>query len=147
MFSVSKVSSIAVSVSFGEETASGVSKFEWPECMVDFLEIRSTGDDFVDEILNTHAAVVLAEGFVNDGIGGDGDSGLVDFEETSLVDQIFDGFQVGIPEGDERLDSSQHVQGGGVHSDEGGVVDLSQSQETEDLGHVRVQLVDTKKLV
>jgi hypothetical protein len=52
--------------------------------------------------------------------------------ETSLVDEFLDGFSGWVSEGDVWLDSSQQVGGSLVYSDENSVVDLSQSQQSED---------------
>jgi hypothetical protein len=83
----------------------------------------------VDKVFNTNTSF-LGQGRFDDLVVGDGDSGFVNFQKTSLVDQIFDGLKVGDTESDVGFNFSQHVDGGGVHSDQGGVVNLSQSQKS-----------------
>lgn len=110
------------------ETALGGSELERPKEVISFFEVRTNGDEFVDEVFNPDD-VVLSEGLGNDFVGGKGDSLLVDSSETSLVDQIRDSLSGGITESDERFDLLEHVQGGSVNSDQGGVVDLSESEQ------------------
>ena len=54
----------------------------------------------MNKILNGLEANV-GEGVVNDGILGEWDTLSVNFAESTLVDQFFNGFQVGISPGDE----------------------------------------------
>ncbi len=63
--------------------------------------------------------------------------------ETSLVDEFLDGFSGWVSEGDVWLDSSQQVGGSLVYSDENSVVDLSQSQQSEDSDWLGIKFVNT----
>lgn len=81
----------------------------------------------MDQIFNTNLFEFSQSGFDNL-IVGNGDSGFVNFEETSLVNQISNSFEGRITEGDIRFNSSQHILSSCVNSEESGVVNLSQSQ-------------------
>ena len=66
-----------------------------PKEVISFFEVRTNGDEFVDEVFNADD-VVFSEGLGNDFVGGKGNSLLVDSTETSLVDQISDSLSGGI---------------------------------------------------
>ena len=110
-----------------ESTLGGV-KLEGPEEIVSFLEVRTAGFNFVDQIFNGND-VELAQSISDDFIGGKGNSLLVDLTESSLVDQVRNSLSSGITEGNIRLDLLEHVQGSSVDSDKGSVVDLSESEQ------------------
>ena len=143
MFAVAEVTTIEVSVSLGDEATLGASELEGPHDVVDFLEVGSAGEEFVDQIFDTHATFLLQVVF-NDHIVGDRDTGTVDLQETALVDHVTDSLEGGGTVSDIRFHLSQHVKGGRVNTDESSVVDLTESQETEDLSDIGVELVDTK---
>lgn len=66
------------------------------ECRGDensLLEGRSDGSDFVDDIFDRDDTV-LAERLLDDGVGGKGDTLLVDLSVTSLVDEFSDSLEV-----------------------------------------------------
>lgn len=97
----------------------------------------------MDEIFNAGNAL-LSEGSFNDAVVGQGDSGAVDLTVASLVDELLDGGLGWVAVSDVGLNSSDHVDGSLVKSDEDTVVELSQSEELENLFAGGVQLVDTK---
>jgi hypothetical protein len=130
-------------MTLGDESTLGRSKLEGPHGVVDLLEVGSAGEEFVNQIFNADAAFVLQVIF-NNHVVGDGDTGTVDLQEAALVDQVTDGLEGRSAVGHEGLDLLEHVEGGRVDTDQGGVVDLAESQETEDFGDVGVELVDTK---
>ena len=119
-------------------------ELEWPEEVVDFLELWSASDDFVDDILNA-VETVLAKFTLDDGVVGERDSASVDFTVTSLVDELLNGVSGWETIGDKWFDHSEHVPGGLVELDEYSVVQLSQSKELQDLLWLRSKLVDTKR--
>jgi len=141
-FSVTPVTTLLEGVSLVVESTLRGSELERPEEVVGFLEVRTNSVDFVDQIFSADDAV-LTEGLFNNLIAGDGDSLLVDLTETSLVDHVGDGVSGGVTESDIRFDLLDHVKGSSVDSDEGGVVDLSESEQLEDLSDLRSQMVDT----
>ena len=98
-----------------------------PKEAVDSLEVGSAGVDFVDQVLKAvHAFFFKVVG--DDEVGGKGDSLLVDFSTSSLVDQIVDGFSGWVSVGDVWLHESEHSDGGLGGLDEDSIVKLSQSQ-------------------
>ena len=119
-------------------------ELEWPEEVVGFLEVWSTGDDLVDEILNA-GDTELSEGTLNDGVIGEWDSGVVDASVSSLVDELSDGLSGWISVGDEWLDHLDHVPGGLVDFDKDAVVQLSKSKKLQDLLWLWGKLADTIK--
>lgn len=142
LLSVSPVSSSLEGVSLGGESTSGGSKLEGPQEVVSLLEVGSYSVNLVDEILNG-GDVVLSEGFLDDGVRGQGDSLSVDLAVSSLEDKFADGFARGVSEGDVGLDSSEEVGGGFVDSNEDSVVELSESEESHDPDDFGVELVNT----
>ena len=97
----------------------------------------------MDQVFNAGDAS-LAEGVLDDGVVSKGDSGSVDFAVPSLVDQLGNVLLGQVTIDDVRFDSSEHVDGGLVELDEHSVVELSESQENEDLLAHGGKLVDTK---
>ena len=75
--------------------ARGVGELEGPEEVRRLLEVGAGGEDLVYEILNGED-VVLAEGFLDDSVVGEGDTLLVDLAVTALVDKFADGLKVGL---------------------------------------------------
>ena len=104
--------------------------------------MSSNSVDLIDKVLNCVDAV-LAQGFLNDGVVDQGDSLLVDLSVSSLEDEFSNGLSGGVSEGDVGFDSSDEVGGGFVHSHEGSVVDLSQSENSEDSDDFGVEFVNT----
>ena len=47
------------------ESSSGSSKFEGPDEVVGFFEVRSTGDDFIDQVFHTDDSVFSEDLFDN----------------------------------------------------------------------------------
>ena len=129
-------------MSLGSEALLGRAKLEGPEEVVGFLEAGTDGGNLVDKILNAGEAY-LAEGSLNDGVVGERNSLAVDLTVASLVDELSDQTLRRVAVGDVGLNSSDHVHGGLVKSDEHTVVELSQSEELEDLFASGVKLVDT----
>jgi hypothetical protein len=141
-FSISPVTSLLERMSFVVESALGGVELKGPEEVVGFLEMRTTGDEFVDQFfdrLNTDSAQTL----LNDFIGSKRDSLLIDLSVSSLVDQIRNEVSGGVAKGDIRFNLLKHIQSGSVYSDQSGVVDLSKSEQLEDLSDLRSQMVDT----
>jgi len=119
--SVTPVTTLVEGMSLVVESTLGGAKLEGPEEVVGFLEVGSDSVDFVDQIFNTDDAV-LTKGLLNDFIGSEGNSLLVDLTETSLVNQVRDGVSGGVSESDVRFDLLDHVKSSSVDSDEGSVV-------------------------
>lgn len=126
----------------GAEATGRVGELEGPEEVGGLLEVGTDGVDLVDEILNTHNAV-LAEVLLNNGVVGKSNALLVDLSVTTLVDKLLDGLQVGVTVGDPGLDDLEHLGDGLGDLDEDTVVDLEETEKLEDLAGLRGHLVDT----
>lgn len=116
----------------GGESAVGAGQLEGPEEVVGALEVGTDGVDLVDEVGDASDAGAL-EALLDDGVLGDGDALLVELSEAALVDELLDGVAGGVAVGDVGLDEAEHADGGLVELDEGGVVDLAEAEELEDL--------------
>lgn len=129
-------------MSLGSESLLGRVELEGPEEVVGFLEVSANSGDLVDQILNRGNAV-LSEGTLNDGVVGQGNSGAVDLAVSSLVDKLSDCGLRGVAICNVGLNSSDHVDGGLVETNKHTVVELSQTEELQDLSAGGVKLVDT----
>lgn len=141
-FSVTPVTTLLEGVSLVVESSLGRAELERPHEVVGFLEVRSDSVELVDQVFNADD-LLLSENLFDDFVGSDGDSLLVDLTETSLVDQVRDSVSGRISVSDVRFDLLNHVKSSSVDSDEGGVVNLSESEQLKDLSDLRSQIVDT----
>lgn len=94
MLSVTPVTtaSLMESVSLGYEAASGGGELEGPESSVHFLKVRTNSVDLVDDILGT-VDTQMSELLGDEGVVSEGDSGPIDLEVASLVDELANGGQ------------------------------------------------------
>ena len=88
------------------ESSPGSSQFEWPQEVICFLEVWADFVDFVDQIFK-RCNSVLPQTLLDQAVIGEGNSLLVDFSETSFVDQSADGFSGRISVGDVWFDFSE----------------------------------------
>ena len=130
-------------MSLGSKALKGRGELEWPEEVVSLLELGSESGDFMDKILNARDSVLSKDG-LNDIVVSQGNSRAVNLAVASLVDELLDGCLGWVSIGNVRLNASEHVDGGLVQSNEHSVVQLSQSEELQDLLVLGVKLVDTK---
>ena len=86
---------------------------------------------------------MLAQNALDSVVGLQGDSLLVDLAVASLEDESPDGLLGGVAVGDVGLNSSKHIDGSLVDSDEDSVMELSQSEESHDSDDLGVELVNT----
>jgi len=112
-------------------SAGRIVQLEGPQEVGGLLEMRSDGEDFVDEIFCANN-VEFTKGLLYESIVVQWNSTSLDLSVSTLVYQIPDRLQIGITPGDVRISQTQHVQGGLVEFDEDSVVDLT---ETEQLHH------------
>mmetsp|Transcript_18150 Transcript_18150/g.46475 ORF Transcript_18150/g.46475 Transcript_18150/m.46475 type:complete len:223 (+) Transcript_18150:126-794(+) len=117
-------------------------ELEGPQEVGGLLEGGASGDDLVDEVLNTDD-VVLAQDLLNHAVVRQRDAVAVDLAIPALVDELLHGLQVGVAPGDVGLHAAQHVDGGLVHLHEHAVVDLAQPEQLQDLAGLGVHVVDT----
>jgi len=82
-------------------TGRGV-QLERPQEVGGILEVGSNGQNLVDEILHTDDAE-LAQGALNQIIGGDGGAVAVDLDKSTLVHQLAHRLEVRSSPGDVRL--------------------------------------------
>ena len=124
------------------ESAVGGGQLERPEEVSALLEVGSDGVDLVDQILDGEDSE-LAEDLLNLLVLHQRNALLVQLGETTLVDQLADGLEVGVTVSDVGLDQTEHFDGGLVQAHEDGVVDLAQAEELQGLLHLGRGLVDT----
>ena len=125
------------------ESAEWRGELEWPEEVVGLLELWSTSSDFVDEVLNA-SNTNFAEFSSNDGVVSKWNSASINLTVSSLVDQVGNGRSGWESVSHEWLDDSDHVPGSLVELNESTVMELSQSEELQDLLWLWSKLVDTK---
>lgn len=142
VFSVTPVSASLDGVPLGDEASTGWGQLEWPQEIVSFLEVWTNGVNLVNEILDVSDVLLLSEGVVDKVVVCQRNSLAVDLAISSLVDELSDGISAWVSVGDVWLNSSQHVDGGFVDSDEDSVVELSEPQESQNSNDLWVQLVD-----
>lgn len=124
------------------ETTVRVRQLEWPQEVVDLLEVRTNSVDLVNQVFERQDVELTQVGF-NNGVVGQSDSLLVDLTVTSLVDQLSDGSKGWVTVGDVWLGQLQQFGGGLGQSDEDTGVDLGQSQQLQNLSWLRSNLHDT----
>jgi hypothetical protein len=113
-------------------SVTGGVKLEWPQEVRGGLEVRTDGEDLVNQILNTHN-VKLAEGSADHGVGGKGHTLGRHLTVSTLVDKLSHGLEVGVSVGNVWLDQIHHLGGSSVHADEDTIVDLTKTKELQDL--------------
>lgn len=143
MLSVTSVTTLdEVEELSSSETTVRVGQVEWPQEVVDLLEVRTNSVDLVDQVLDG-LDTVLTQSTLDDLVVRQSDSLGVDLTVTSLVDQLSDGSQVRVTVGDVRLGQSEQLRSGLGDLDENTRVDLSQTEQLQDLSWLRWDLRDT----
>lgn len=89
------------------EATSRVAELEWPEKVAGLLEVRSDGEDLMDQILDTEDTV-FAEIIFNYLVVGEWDTLLLDLAIAALVDEVADGFDRGVAVCDIRFNDLDH---------------------------------------
>ena len=72
---------------------SGVGQLEWPEEVSSLLEVWASGDNLVNEILNTED-IVLSKSVLNYCVRSKGNTLLVDLSVATFVDGFTNGLEV-----------------------------------------------------
>jgi len=143
IFSVTKITTFDVVLELARPEATiGVRQLEWPQEVAGLLEVGADGVDLVDQILHAHHAV-LAKVVLDELVVGEWDALLVDLAVAALIDELANGLEVGVAEGDVRVDDGEHLRRGFRKADEDTVVDLEETEELEDLARLRSDFVDT----
>jgi len=107
------------------------------------LEVGTNGVDLVDQVLHADNTMLAKVGF-DDGVVGESNALLFDLSVSTLVDELTNGFQVGVTIGDPWLDNLEHLKSSLGHSNEDTIVDLEETEELKDLAGLWCNLVDTK---
>lgn len=126
----------------GSETTVRVRQVEWPQEVVDLLEVRTNSSDLVDQVLN-RSNTVLTQSSLDDLVVRQSNSLVSDLTETSLVHQLSDGGQVRVTVSNVWLGQLKQLRGGLGNLDKDTSVNLGQSQQLQHLSWLRGQLVDT----
>lgn len=124
------------------ETTVRVRQLEWPQEVVNLLEVRTNSVDFVDQVFNRQDTVLTQRSF-NDRVVRQSNSLLVDLTETSLVNQLSDGRQRWVTVGNVRFSQLDQFFSSLGQSDKNTGVDLSQSQQLHNLSWLWWDLHDT----
>jgi len=117
-------------------------QLEGPQKFVRTFEMLSDGVNLMDEIFNTDDPLVL-ELLLDETIVGDRDSLSSDLEEPAFVDEMLDSLQVRGSVSHVGFHQLQHLTDGTIQSNKNGIVDLSQTEELQNLSSFRVNAVNT----
>ena len=124
------------------ETTSGSVELERPEEVGGLLEVRTDGVDFVNEIFDGEDSV-LAEDLFDLFVIDERNTLAVQLSITTLVDEFTDSLEVGVTIGNEGFDKTEHFNGGLVQTDKHSIVDLAETEESQDLLDLGGNLVNT----
>ena len=124
------------------ETTSGSVELERPEEVGGLLEVRTDGVDFVNEIFDGEDSV-LAEDLFDLFVIDERNTLAVQLSITTLVDEFTDSLEVGVTIGNEGFDKTEHFNGGLVQTDKDSIVDLAETEESQDLLDLGGNLVNT----
>jgi len=142
VLSVASISAFLVVNALFDVTSTRRVEFEWPQELVDVLEVLADGENFMDEILNADDSVFL-ELLGDDFVVGDGNPLSVDLTKTTLVDELFHSLQVGCSPSNIGLNEFQHFESGGVESDKDCILNLAKSEKSQNLFCSRINTIDT----
>jgi len=141
LLAVAEVAALREVVRLLTPPAARVVKLKVPQEIVGDFEVRSDGEDFVDQVFDADDAE-LAQPLLDD-VVVEGASSALQFSVSALVDEFFDRLEVGITPGDVRVSDTQHAQRRLVQLDKSGVVNLTQTKELKNLSDSGMESVDT----
>ena len=118
-------------------------KLEWPDEVVDFLEIWSTGDNLVNNVLDA-CNTKRSEAFSNDWVISKRNSSSIDLSVSSFIHQVRNGGSWWETVSNEWFDHLEHVPCGLVKLDKNSVVELSKSEKLQNFLWLWCKLSDTK---
>lgn len=145
LLSVSKISTFDVVLELpSSEATSRVRQLEWPEEVACLLEIGTDGDNFVNQVLHTHDAV-LAKVVFDELVVGKWDALLVDLAISALVNELANRLEVGVAISNVRVDNGKHLLSGLGQTNEDAIIDLEEPEELKNLARFRSNLVDTRQ--
>lgn len=96
----------------------------------------------MDEVLSANDSL-LAQDLLDLSVVEEGNTGSSNLQETTLVDELLDGLEGGVSPGDVGLDDLEHGEGSLVQANEDSVVDLTETQQLEDLAGLGGNSEDT----
>jgi len=141
LFPISEVTTLREVVGLFAPTAASIVQLEVPKEIVGDFKVGSDGKDFVNEILHADDSE-LAQSLFDDFVG-EGATTTLELAKSAFVNELAHRFEVGISPGDVRIGDSQHAQRSLVQLDKGSVVNLTESQQLQDLPDSWVKSVDT----
>jgi len=114
------------------ESSLRIGKLEGPQDTVGSSKVGSNGPELVDEILNANDSV-SAQNLLNLLVVVEGGAGTADLQVSTLVDELLDQLEGGVSPCNVWLDELEHGEGSLVQTNEDGIVDLTKTQQLEDL--------------
>jgi len=108
VFTAAKVTTLDEVVDLLPPAAGRGVQLERPQEVGGVLEVGSNGQNLVDEVLHADDAE-LAQGALNEVVGGDGGAVASDLDKSTLVDQLAHRLEVGSSPGDVRLLRSSSI--------------------------------------
>lgn len=120
----------------------GGRQLERPQEVGGLLEVLTNRKDLVDQVFDTDDAHV-AQRLLDHRVVRQGDALATHLAESTLVDELARHLEVRVTVRDERLDETQHIDGGLVELHEHAVLDLTQTQQLQDLADLGGHANDT----
>lgn len=118
-------------------------QFEGPQEVRCVFEVWSNCEHFMNQILHTLNVGALLQFTLDSEIVGDWHTLSLVLNVTTLVHQSADRLQIGVSPCDIWLSNTQHVDGGLVQLDEYTIVDLTQTEQLQNLANLWCNFVDT----
>jgi len=127
LLAVSEVAALGEVIGFLSPSTASVVQLEVPQEIVGDFEVRSDGEDLVNQVLDTDDAE-LAEPLLDD-VVGEGASPTLKLSVAAFIDELANRLEVGITPGDVGIGDAQHAQRRLVQLDKSCVVNLTQSEK------------------
>merc|ERR1711962_934070 len=142
LFPVPMITSLHEVVGLHPHSTCRTTQLKGPQEVVRLLEVLPNSEDFVDQILNANDSTG-SQHLLDHLVVTDSNALVVHLSESSLVDQLSDGLQVGVSPRYKWLHQAQHVQRAFVEFYKHSVVDLSETKKLKSFLHFRAHLVHT----
>ena len=117
-------------------------KLEGPQEVGGLLEVRSNSKDLMDQVFHTNDTLGSKILF-NDAVAGQSGALSINLSITTLIDQFTDALEIGLTIGNVWLDNLQHLNGGSIQTNKHTIVDLTETEELQNLARLGANLVDT----
>jgi len=142
VFSVSSISSFLEVIHLLLVSTFWRAQLEGPQKLVYLFKVLSNDKNLMNDILYAKNSF-LSKLFGDDTVVSDGDSLVVDLHKSSFVDQLSDCFQIWCSVSNVGFDELEHFQSGPIQSYKNSIMDLSQSQQLQDLSRSWINSIDT----